>query len=89
MYLYVLTFFSKGSFPRTPTSTSVSNIDKTITSSSHSFSRKDVPDSADGETSVAGVLSSSPSLYVGFSAAYAAFSKFTYVPKSVFLSYTL
>ncbi|CAL9239316.1 unnamed protein product [Arabidopsis halleri] len=59
MYLYVLPFFSKGSSPRSPTSTSGSNIDKTITSSSHSLSRKDVPDSADRETSVAGVLSSS------------------------------
>ncbi|EFH44911.1 hypothetical protein ARALYDRAFT_916197 [Arabidopsis lyrata subsp. lyrata] len=49
----------EGSSPRSPTSTSGSNIDKTITSSSDSLSRKDVPDSADGETSVAGVLSSS------------------------------
>ncbi|EFH39257.1 predicted protein [Arabidopsis lyrata subsp. lyrata] len=50
---------SESSSPRSPTSTSGSNIDKTITSSSDSLSRKDVPDSADGETSVAGVLSSS------------------------------
>ncbi|KAG7572606.1 hypothetical protein ISN44_As09g009660 [Arabidopsis suecica] len=50
---------SESSSPHSPTSTSGSNIDKTITSSSHSLSRKDVPDSADGETSVAGVLSSS------------------------------